>query len=331
MASFTQCLILFTFMLSPAIAHAAEVSADGISHLVGDGGVEGESQKTAIRKNMGKQETTGQIADGEETEEHANEFEEEDEQDQAFDSVGVPEPTVDRPGLHYHNMQYVLQICNKVCESGRKDGDKRREAIAECERDRDELCAILKQRGTIAKLNLKVDKLFNSLKGPEIQNPGGQIPGNILQEILKQVSAINTRLSAIEEKIDLRDSQQGEIPNELIDMQMVDVGTLKDAGKIMRKRGGVQPDLTKVERYSDSEGEADLPSAEDDDDEDDDENGGGDDGDQHKGGEGPSLEQDAATKEDMLLEADEGPMPRGSSRRRRSGGDQRRRHPPSTL
>ena len=46
--------------------------------------------------------------------------------------------------------------------------------------------------------------------------------------------------------------------------------------------------------------------------------GGGDDADQHKGDEGPSLEQDAATKEDTLFAADEG---RGEGWRRGTKGE----------
>merc|ERR1719353_651769 len=88
-----------------------QVSADGTSHVMnppphsvwlGEGSGRGESQKISIRKNTDKQETTGQITDGEEKEEQANEFEDE-EVPVSFDPV--PEIEVDRDG--------VPRICSK--------------------------------------------------------------------------------------------------------------------------------------------------------------------------------------------------------------------------
>merc|ERR1719353_945534 len=118
-----------------------QVSADGTSHVMnppphsvwlGEGSGRGESQKISIRKNTDKQETTGQIADGEEKEEQANEFEDEGEQDQvpvSFDNfflhrirtemachesatgIQCTEIQVDRDG--------VPRICRKDCRRKR--------------------------------------------------------------------------------------------------------------------------------------------------------------------------------------------------------------------
>ena len=52
----------------------------------------------------------------------------------------------------------------------------------------------------------------------------------------------------------------------VVEVDSKGVSILEDAGKLIRQKGGVEPDLTKVERYSDSEGESDLSSAEDEED-----------------------------------------------------------------
>ena len=98
---------------------------------LGEGSGRGESQKISIRKNTDKQETTGQIADGEEKEEQANEFEDEGEQDQvpvSFDPV--PEIQVDRNG--------VPRICSKDCWHKKTNGGKVKER--RCKEDRDKRC-----------------------------------------------------------------------------------------------------------------------------------------------------------------------------------------------